>query len=743
MNRRPIPVRAALVAALALTLAGCGGGGPSNSGTGPNPNPNPTPTAAMQLAISPVSTSMPQGGQVEVVASAARTNFSAAVTLTVTGAPTGVTSTISQPQGSGAIVTGTVIFVAAASTAPGTYSLTIQAAATGVTSVSATFALTITAVGTYTITGAASGATVAPGGTGLVLLGIVRTNFAAPITFVADSLPAGVTGTFTPNPVVFNAATLTLTVGPSVALGTYRLAVRGTAAGFPDRSVPLTLTVAALGSFTLSASPSPASVAQGTARAVTISITRVGGFSGLVFLTVEGVPAGLTSALNPPIVGTTSATLTLTAAANLAAGNYTLTIRGQSAGVAQQSVSLPVQVTASSGGSGSVTLDFSACVGFDVPAWVAWQDGNGAWARVTGTGNVYRFSVTAATGSFAYVIPGPTSQAQIQIQHMTRAEISAAPFVYCSGTGPALKVVNGSVTGVTGGDGVIISLGGAIGFANPQITVFNIAGVQNGPHDLIAWRHDFIGDITGAGNPDRGFVRRDQDITSGGSVGVLNMNGPESFAPSSAVFTVSGMVTGDEVAHNMRYHTGGACVGSMLYSSVRMSGNTFIGSGFPAAVQRSTDYHQVMFTSTRRQGGVLFPVAQRTLIETFQTMGSRTLNLGADLAVPAIATLPGTYKRLQATFAPAAEYNAGAVFTYSVPSQQKNVTIGATAAWIGASSVTLGMPDFSGIAGWNNTWPPAASATGQWITTVSGTLTRPSFCMNNTRTVSAMRQGSF
>lgn len=449
------------------------------------------------------------------------------------------------------------------------------------------------------------------------------------------------------------------------------------------------------------------------------------------------------TACDPPIVGTTSSTLTLTAAANLAAGNYTLTIRGQAQGVASQSVALPVQVTASSGGSGSVTLDFSACVGFDVPAWVAWQDGNGAWARVTGTGNVYRFTVTAATGSFAYVIPGPTSQAQIQIQRMTRSEISAAPFVYCSGPGPALKVINGSVTGVTGGDLVNISLGGGLGVANPQITVFNIAGVQNGAHDLIAWRHDLLADIVGSGNPDRGLVRRDQDIASGGTVGVLNMNGPESFGPSSAVFTVSGMVTGDEVAHTMRYNTGASCDGSMLYSSVHMSGNTFIGYGFSASVQRATDYHQVMFTSTTRQGGVLFPVAQRTLIETFQTMGSRTLNLGAVLAPPAITTLPGTYKRLPATFAPTAEYNAGAVFTYSVPSQQKNVTIGATSAWIGASSVTLGMPDFSGIAGWNNTWPPASGATGQWMTAASGTtLAGPSICVNNARIVSAMRQGS-
>jgi len=686
---------------------------------------------------------MPQGGQVQLAVTAARVNFTGTVTVAVSGTPAGITSTVSQPQGSGDVLTGTIIFVAAASTAPGTYNLTITASGTGATSVSATLALTITAVGSYSITGSNTGATAAPGGTVLVLLGILRTNFDAPITLVVDSLPAGVTATFTPNPVVFNATSLALTVGPNVSLRNYNLAIRGTSAGFPDRSVPLTLTVAALGSFTLSASPSPATVAQGANRAVILSINRTGGFSGLVLLAVEGAPAGLTVSLNPAIVGTSSSTLTLTAAANLAAGNYNLTIRGTSSGVAEQTVQLPVQVTASSGGSGNVTLDFSTCVGFSMPAWVAWQDGNGAWSRVTGTGNVYRFTVTAATAGFAYVLPGPTSNtSQVLVQYMSRAEMSAAPFVFCGGLTPALKVVNGSVSGVSGGDAVNISLGGGFAFANPSIPTFAIASVQNGAHDLIAWRHDLLADITGSGNPDRGFVRRDQDIASGGSVGVLNMNGSESFGPSSAVFTLSGLQAGDEMSHTMRYYTGSSCIGSMLYSSIRMSANTFIGFGFPASLQRPTDYHQVTFTSTTRQSGVLFPVAQRTLSEMFRTMGGRNLTLGAPIAAPTITTLAGNYKRLQAVFTLAPEYSSGATLSYT--SQSKSVTIIATPAWIGGSNVTLAMPSFSGIAGWNDTWPPTPNATGQWTVAGAGTtLTGPSLCVENGRIVTAMRAGSY
>ncbi|MEW5916719.1 MAG: hypothetical protein AB1762_09950, partial [Gemmatimonadota bacterium] len=381
--------------------------------------------------------------------------------------------------------------------------------------------------------------------------------------------------------------------------------------------------------------------------------------------------------------------------------------------------------------------------GFDVPAWIAYQDGNGAWTRVIGTGNVYRFSITAATGGFAYVIPGPTTNtSQVNVQYMSRNEMSTVPFVYCSGSGPALKIVNGSVSGISGGDAVNISLGGGISFASPSIPTFSIAAVQNGTHDLIAWRHDLLADITGAGNPDRGFVRRDQNLANNSSVGTLDMNGAESFGPASATFTVNGLAAGDELSHTMRYNTGSACIGAGLYSSVRMTGNTFVGYGFPATLQRPTDFHQVIFTATTRQSGILFPTGQRTLIETFQTMGARNLTLGAVLAAPTISTLPASYKRLQAVFTLAAEYNSGATLAYTAGS--KVVTISATPAWLGGSAVTLSLPNFSGLPGWNDAWPPASSATGQWTASVAGTtLSGPSLCTNNARLVTAMRAGSY
>ncbi len=679
----------------------------------------------------------------EIVASAARVNFTGAVTLTVTGTPTGVSTTISQPQGSGALVTGLVSFTAAASTAPGSYPVTVLASGAGITAKSAVVTLTITAAGSYAINLSNSTTSVAPGGSGLVILSLIRNNFTAPITFVVDNLPSGVTAGFTPNPVTFSATTLTLDVAVSAPLGTHSLVLRGTSPGFPDRSVPLTLTVASLGSFTLSASPSPLSLVQGTSRVVTINIARTGGFSGIVLLEVE-TPPGLTAAPALLATGTASATFTLTAAASLPVGAHTLTIRGQAPGLVAQVLTVPVQVTAATGGSGNVTLDFSACVGLDVPSWVAYQDGNGPWTRATSPNRIYQFAITAATGGYAWAVPGPTTNtAQLQVRQMTRGELTVAPVVFCGSPDLGLKLVNGSVTGLSGGDAVNISLGGGIAFANPSIPTFALAGVRNGTHDLVAWRHDILADIVGAGNPDRGFIRRDQNIVSGASVGTLDMNGSESFTPAAATFTINGIVAGEEVAHTMRYQTGASCLGSMLYSSVRMATpNTFDARGFPASLQRATDFHQALFSTTTRQSGVLYPIAQRALIESFRTLSARTLNLGAPLPLPTITTLPGPYKRLQASFSFATEYNSAVTLIYTA--QSKSVSITASPAWIGNTSATLSLPDFTGVAGWNDVWAPASGATGTWTVLVAGsTLAGQTLCAEGARVITAQRQGAF
>ena len=89
------------------------------------------------------------------------------------------------------------------------------------------------------------------------------------------------------------------------------------------------ITVAVVGGFNLSASPSILNVSQGGSVTSTITVTPVDGFSGSVTLSASGLPSGVTAAFSPNPT-TSSSTLTLTASASAALGTTNVTIQGAS-----------------------------------------------------------------------------------------------------------------------------------------------------------------------------------------------------------------------------------------------------------------------------------------------------------------------------------------------------------------------------------------------------------------------------
>jgi hypothetical protein len=106
-----------------------------------------SPVPGATLALSPTSATVQAGAaNVTSTATVTRTNgFAGALTLSHSGAPTGVTVTYAPNPVAAASTTSTVTFAVAASTAPGTYPIVISAAGTGITSPTATYTLTVTA----------------------------------------------------------------------------------------------------------------------------------------------------------------------------------------------------------------------------------------------------------------------------------------------------------------------------------------------------------------------------------------------------------------------------------------------------------------------------------------------------------------------------------------------------------------------------------------------------------------------
>lgn len=114
-----------------------------DGGTEPGGGTKPGP---ITLVILPASSSIAQGGSSTVAAMLTRSDdFTGTVSLTVTGAPTGVTALVSDLQTTGLVTTATVSINVGIATTRGSYVLVVHGTGTGGVNATATFMLIVTA----------------------------------------------------------------------------------------------------------------------------------------------------------------------------------------------------------------------------------------------------------------------------------------------------------------------------------------------------------------------------------------------------------------------------------------------------------------------------------------------------------------------------------------------------------------------------------------------------------------------
>ena len=474
----------------------------------------------------------------------------------------------------------------------------------------------------------------------------------------------------------------------------------------------------------LSRSPSALAITQGGSAPTTVLLTRTN-FTGAVTLSLAGTPTGVSGAFSPSAPTGTSSTLTVSVGPSVTPGTYNLTINGTSTAGPR---STALTLTVGTAGSGNVTLDFSGCPVGERADWVAAQDGAGPWTHITGTGDVYHITIGSNGGGVAYVVLGANDAAAVTVQYMTQAEFTAGTLVQCPPP-PTGKTINGSVAGASFTDQSTISLGGS----NTTVltflsSTFQLKNVLDGAQDLVAYRHSI------AGGTDTAIIRRAQNIADNGSVGTLDFAGAEAFAPDTATITLSGLAGGESISQNMSYQVNANCATAPLYFN-GTGGPTFIASGIPSAKQLVTDFHALTVLASLGNDS-------RFMTQYNHTLAQRTLALGAVIPTPTVTTLltPPAYKRLQAVYTLPGDYNGSTSFSYS-DGANKSVSITATLGYLGGSSATLALADYSALSGWDNTWPPATSSTGNW--TVSGLSGPASACTENAAFKSASVNGTF
>jgi kumamolisin len=206
-------------------------------------------TPTYSISASPSAVSVLQGANgASTITTTDIDGFSSPVTLTSSGAPTGVTVTFGTNPIAAGGGTSAVTLAVATTVAAGTYPITITGTSASGVVQTTSISLTVTAPnsGTFAISVSPTSGGLLRGQSGYaVVTTTVSGGFSGAVALSATGLPSGVTGTFSPTSIAAPGAgtsDFTLTVSRKAAYGTYPITITGTS-GTTSHSTTLTFTV--------------------------------------------------------------------------------------------------------------------------------------------------------------------------------------------------------------------------------------------------------------------------------------------------------------------------------------------------------------------------------------------------------------------------------------------------------------------------------------------------------------------
>ena len=213
----------------------------------------PTSTSpAFAISSSPASVSVVQGKSgTSTIITTVSGGFDSAVALTASGAPAGVTTTLSPTSiaapGSGS---STLTLAVASTTVAGTYTITVTGTGGGITH-TATVSLTVTVptTGAFAIAVSPTSGYLYQGQSGYAVVSTMLSGgFDAAISLSATRVPSGVTVSFSPSSIAApgsGSSDMNLTVAGNAPPGTYPVTITGTGGGMTHITV-LTFEVVAV-----------------------------------------------------------------------------------------------------------------------------------------------------------------------------------------------------------------------------------------------------------------------------------------------------------------------------------------------------------------------------------------------------------------------------------------------------------------------------------------------------------------
>ena len=304
------------------------------------------PSIASIVQVSAAANDIPPTGTITSPASNVTISTGQAVNYSGTGSdPDGTISGYSwsfpggNPNSSTLANPGNVIY-----STPGTYTTTFTVTDNvGVTDPNPP-TRTVTVQPDFSLSASPSTSTVTQGG-GTTYTATVTggSGFSGTVSLSVSGLPAGASASFNPASIsTSGSSTLSVSTASNTPTGSYPLTVTASS-GTLVHSVVVTLVVS--GDFSVSVSPSSATLTRNSSVNYTVTITSGSGFNGTVNLSVTGLPRRTNASFSPPSIATSgSSTLTVSANRKSPTGTFTLTITATSGSLTHsRQVTLTVQ----------------------------------------------------------------------------------------------------------------------------------------------------------------------------------------------------------------------------------------------------------------------------------------------------------------------------------------------------------------------------------------------------------------
>ena len=287
------------------------------------------------VSLESLTSSLMQAGTTDVMVNLSRQNgFKGLVVVTLSNLPTGVlASALTIPAGSNS---GTLTLSAEDTSPLGTSTVIVTGTGGNLTR-TASLALSITPFlnPDFGLSLTPSSIAFQQGGNASVTVNLARTGgFTGAVNLSLSSPTVGIAAT--PITVAAGATSGTLIVAslPSVPVGPLNLTVTGSSAGLTHNvTLPLNVTLNTTPGFYLTPSPTSLSIVQGSNKSVTVTVTRTGGFTGAVDLSVANLPANVTASSLTLPSGASIASLSVNVSALASIGTFSLNVTGIGAGL--------------------------------------------------------------------------------------------------------------------------------------------------------------------------------------------------------------------------------------------------------------------------------------------------------------------------------------------------------------------------------------------------------------------------